>query len=202
MVSGLASWAANKLTASPSLSSSTAPASAAGTATAAQSVLGATKRGGAARVEGRGDGWDDDDFFDTSEGDIHSSAAQSRSRLTSLADQSTQGVGEGPGDGWGLEEDADLLAAADDGMSTKNASMSRGSASTTGLGSSYGVKAPPSSGLQLGMATAVRQSNLAADDFFSMLDDSSRTKGFHQVSEPQSRGPVASAASGTQARER
>lgn len=176
MVSGLASWAANKLTASPSLSSSTAPASAAGTATATQSVLGATKRGGAARVEGGGDGWDDD-FFDTSEGDIHSSAAQSRSRLTSLTDQSTQGVGEGPGDGWGLEEDADLLAAADDGMSTKNASMSRGIAATTGVGASYGVEAPRSSGLQLGMATAVRQSN-PADNFFSMLDDSSRTKDF------------------------
>lgn len=200
MVSGLASWAANKLTASPSLSSSTAPASAAGTATATQSVLGATKRGGAARVEGGGDGWDDDDFFDTSEGDIHSSAAQSRSRLTSLTDQSTQGVGEGPGDGWGLEEDADLLAAADDGMSTKNASMSRGIAATTGVGASYGVEAPRSSGLQLGMATAVRQSN-PADNFFSMLDDSSRTKDFRQVSESQSRGPVVSAASGTQARE-
>jgi hypothetical protein len=76
-----------------------------------------------------------------------------------------------------LEEDADLLAAADDGMSTKNASMSRGIAATTGVGASYGVEAPRSSGLQLGMATAVRQSN-PADDFFSMLDDSSRTKDF------------------------
>lgn len=223
MISGLASWAATKLTASPTrpsaLSASGSDLSMAGQPPPQQQQAGppgpglsagGLKLGHGSKVRSSSsyDGWDEEDFFDTHEGELKPGAKGSSSAARpQVAPQVAEGWGEGEEDDWGLEEDG--AGSSSSGAKPQPSASVAGSrlevgglrssgslglsgsgsqAAAGGLGIASSQRPAPSS-LQ-GASRPVAANPLSADELLSMLSEPAST--------PATRGLVGSAAASSQ----